>query len=186
MRKKFRIFATLTSMVLVLIVMSVGIWAASQATVTSEGGMLTFTAGSEVYATVELDQDYTDSSFVADDSAEFGATDLAKDSDTLTLANYNFNKKDEYIFVLKITNNNPDSVALNVVLTLNEEDSSDKFNVAVSTDNSSYDDYSGEKNYSIDQGANQMIYVKLSMSDKTASASGNIRFSINLTNEASQ
>ncbi len=186
MRKKFRIFATLTSMVLVLIVMSVGIWAATQATVTSTGGSLTFTAGSEVYATVELDQDYTGSSFAADDSVVFGATDLAKDSDTLTLANYNFNEKEEYIFVLKITNNNPDSVDLNVTLTLVEEDDANKFDVAVSTDDSSYDPYSEGKNYSIAHGANQMVYVKLSMSDKTASASGNISFSINLTNGASQ
>lgn len=184
MRKKFRIFATLTSMVLVLIVMSVGIWAATQATVTSTGGSLTFTAGSEVYATVELDKVY-DGTFSSDGSSvEFNAT--SSDTGELALENYNFNEANEYIFALKITNNNPDSVVLNVALTLNETDENNKFDVEISRDGKSYTPYSEEQNYQINQNSDQMIYVKLSMSDKTASASGNISFSINLTNEASQ
>lgn len=184
MRKKFRMFATLTSMVLVLIVMSVGIWAATQATVSSTGGSLTFTAGSEVYAKVELDQVY-EGTFGVDDSVEFGANNLDVDSDSLTLADYNFNTNGgkDYIFALKITNTNPTSCTLNAVLTLNG--SYDSYTVQVSTDNTSYSEYSSKITYDAITNE-QMIYVKIILNDKTVTSSGNIGFDIVLTNTQAQ
>lgn len=59
MRRKFRIFSTLTAMVLVLIVMCVGIWAATQITIQGSGNV-SFVA-KDVMAKVSITVDDADS-----------------------------------------------------------------------------------------------------------------------------
>lgn len=61
MRRKFRIFSTLTAMVLVLIVMCVGIWAATQITIQGSGNV-SFVA-KDVMAKVSIFVDDSDSPF---------------------------------------------------------------------------------------------------------------------------
>lgn len=56
MRKKFRIFSTITAMVLVVLVMCVGIWAATQATVSGTGNLI-FTTSGDVQAIVTIKSD---------------------------------------------------------------------------------------------------------------------------------
>lgn len=57
MRKKFRIFSTVATMALVVLIMCVGLWAAKDVTITSgsNDGSLTVEATNDIFATVTVD-----------------------------------------------------------------------------------------------------------------------------------
>ena len=124
MRKKFRIFSTLTAMVLVVIVMCVGIWAASQATITGSDGSLTVNHSSNVFATVTVN--FGDA-FGADNpqnvqTFEFDATTTDSDSKTISLPHYVFESgKSSVSFVVTVKNdstNGSSNLAANLSVNL--------------------------------------------------------------------
>ena len=103
MRKKFRIFSTLTAMVLVVIVMCVGIWAATQAEVTGTG-TLSF-AFNEIKATVQIDS--ADSIIENKTSKTFDFSDPTQPTATgeVAFTNLSFSSsKKDYTFTITITN----------------------------------------------------------------------------------
>lgn len=113
MRKKFRIFSTLTAMVLVVIVMCVGIWAASQATITGSGS-LSFTGASDVKATVTISS--KDGSIIdGSQSREFkfdGSESSSTSNQTFSFGQLVFSSgKKSYSFTITIQNDFTNKVA---------------------------------------------------------------------------
>ena len=113
MRKKFRIFSTLTAMVLVVIVMCVGIWAASQATITGSGS-LSFTGASDVKATVTISSQ--DGSSIIDGSQskefKFDGSESSPSNQEFSFGQLVFSSgKKSYSFTITIQNDFTDKVA---------------------------------------------------------------------------
>lgn len=150
MRRKFRIFSTLTAMALVLVVLCVGIWAATTANITSTGGSLTVNVSDQLLATVEFD--FGADGQVSERQPIFKYTaEQGPNSETVTLPNYEFTAIDKDVsFKVKITNDYLDGSTLsgtiestveeeapfNVVITPSESLSSGSFTVPA---------YSGDK-----------------------------------------
>ena len=182
MRRKFRIFSTLTAMVLVLIVMCVGIWAATQASVTSTGGNLTFTAGSDVFATVDLDASGAGTSTTLDKTFTFSGSETNSDAaETVTLPDFTFSSENQtYTFTIAVTNTysgSDETYNLNASLQLTEVDESNQFKVQVNSV-----DYSTLLNETIAKGANKTFTVTVTyMGDFATSATGSINFILQLT-----
>lgn len=182
MRRKFRIFSTLTAMVLVLIVMCVGIWAATQASVTSTGGNLTFTAGSDVFATVDVDASGPGTSTTLDEHFTFSGSETnAEAAETVTLPDFTFSSENQtYTFTIVVTNTysgSDETYNLNASLQLDEVDGSDQFKVQVNSE-----DYSTQLIQTVAKGDYHEFTVTVTYDgDFTTSASGSINFILELT-----
>ena len=110
MRRKFRIFSTLTAMVLVLIVMCVGIWAATQITIQGSGNV-SFVA-KDVMAKVSI--------FVDDSDSPFYNNEFDQDSeglDTISLPNFEFENSEDgmsHVLWIRIENMYAESSDINI------------------------------------------------------------------------
>lgn len=130
MRRKFRIFSTLTAMALVLVVLCVGIWAATTANIISTGGSLTVNVSDQLLATVEFD--FGDDGDVSDRKPVFNYTaEQGPTSETVTLPNYEFTATDKEVsFRVKITNDYLDDSTLSGTITSTVEEEA-PFNVVI-------------------------------------------------------
>lgn len=169
MRKKFRIFSTLTAMVLVVIVMCVGIWAASQATITGFGS-LSFTGASDVKATVTISSQ--DGSIIdGSQSREFkfdGSESSSPSNQTFSFGQLVFSSgKKSYSFTITIQNDFTDKVANKLSSKLEITGVTEPFTVTVDPT-----DYTAEKEVS----SSELTYtVTISYSgdyEESASANG--------------
>ena len=103
MRRKFRLFSTLTAMALVLVVLCVGIWAATSASITSSGGSLTVETTDDVLATVVFNFDNQHSS--SNKTITFDTSNTNPASETIALPNYEFTATTKsYSFSIEVTN----------------------------------------------------------------------------------
>ncbi len=114
-KRKIKLFASLTSLVLVVAVMAVGVWAASNATVNITGNV-SYTANGNVNATITLDQTLNGTELGAQQTAEFlGNETSSASTKTLKLGNEGTvtlsQKEDDpsadivYTYTVVITNN---------------------------------------------------------------------------------
>lgn len=123
MRRKFRIFSTLTAMALVLVVLCVGIWAATAAKITGTDGQLSVTATTDILATIEFNFGESDKQIIIfdtndeDDASQYYATK------TVNLPSYTYAETDENkskSFTITITNDYTDDLtALDGTLVIN-------------------------------------------------------------------
>lgn len=176
MRKKFRIFSTLTAMVLVVIVMCVGIWAASQATITGSGS-LSFTGASDVKATVTISSQDGSTIIGGQETQTFkfdGSESSSPSNKTFSFGQLVFSSgKKSYSFTITIKNDFTDKVANKLSSKLEIEGVTEQFKVTVDPT-----DYEAEKEVS----SSDLTYtVTISYSgDYEESASAN-DFSVMLT-----
>lgn len=119
MRRKFRLFSTLTAMALVLVVLCVGIWAATSAKITSSGGSLTVNVSDQLLATVEFN--FGTDGIVDEREPKFEYTaESGLESETVTLPNYTFTADDKDVsFEVKVTNDYLDGSTLTGEITSN-------------------------------------------------------------------
>lgn len=183
MRKKFRIFSTITAMVLVVLVMCVGIWAASQATVTGTGNLI-FTTSGDVSATVILDKSYENEEFTSDSQLVInsGAVDsYNQDFEDFDMNFTSSNRVKE--FAIQITNNN-DAESMTISITFTEPDSD--YSVTYKSLNSKLS--TSGNSVTGDLGASEVdtIIVTIELADNAApNSEEKISFNISLTGNAS-
>lgn len=175
MRKKFRIFSTLTAMVLVVIVMCVGIWAATRAEVTGSGS-LSFTGGSDVKATVTI---YSSDGIIGDQETQTFKFDGSESSSTSTKS-FEFGQlvfsssKQSYSFTITVQNDFTDKDANKLSSQLQITGVEEPFTVKVDPT-----DYTAEKEVS---SSNLTYTVTISYSgDYEESASAGFSVSLNLS-----
>lgn len=78
-KRKIKLLASLTSLVLVVAVMAVGVWAASTATVNITGNV-SYTANGNVNATITLDQTLNSEALGTQQTAEFEGNETSSDN----------------------------------------------------------------------------------------------------------
>ena len=116
-KRKIKLLASLTSLVLVVAVMAVGVWAASTATVNITGNV-TYTASGNVKATITLDQTLNGTALGDQQTAKFLGSETDTDSanektlqlgndGTVTLSQVETNPSADivYTYTVVITNN---------------------------------------------------------------------------------
>lgn len=183
MRKKFRIFSTITAMVLVVLVMCVGIWAASQATVTGTGNLI-FTTHGDVSATVILDKSYENEEFTSDSKLVInsGAVDsYNQDFEDFGMNFTSSNRVKE--FAIQITNNN-DAESMTISITFTEPDSD--YSVTYKSLNSKLSTSGSSLTGNLGASEVDTIIVTIELADNAAPDSNEkIEFNISLTGNAS-
>lgn len=112
MRRKFRLFSTLTAMALVLVVLCVGIWAATAAKITGNDGKLSVTATTDILATVKFDFGDSGSQTIKFDTNDEDDESQAYATKTVNLPSYTYAETDEdksKSFTVIITNDYTDN-----------------------------------------------------------------------------
>lgn len=106
MKRRIRILTTVVAMVLVTIMMSIGIYAAAQGTV-SNTGTITFEA-KDVFATVSVSKQKNEETATTVDTVSFDSTTAPGEpsaSDVITLGDFAFTKADDvWKIVVTVTN----------------------------------------------------------------------------------
>lgn len=167
MKKRIRIISTVLSLVLVVATLCVGIWAATQVSVTGSGN-LSFT-GSDVYATVTLE---SSSGVTFDASATKTITFVpgTQTQDNIAVAGLEFTSSDmtAKTFTVKVKNDFQ-SDSIDVVLTATVEESK-PFTASVSESGTATVAAAGEKTFTV-----TITYTgQASGSDDTATFSFNL------------
>lgn len=151
MRRKFRIFSTLTAMVLVLIVMCVGIWAATQITIQGSGNV-SFVA-KDVMAKVSI--------FVDDSDSPFYEKTFNQDSeglDNIGMPNFEFENSEagkSHTLKVKIENMYESSISINAYVGCAVPDPyTDDFTISIL-------DSTSNNIYTISNGQNKEITVTI-------------------------
>lgn len=178
MKKRIRIISTVLSLVLVVATLCVGIWAATQVSVTGSGN-LSFT-GSDVYATVTLES--SESSSVTFDSSATKTITFKPGTQTqnnIAVAGLEFTSSDMMTaktFTVKVKNDFQ-SDSINVVLTATVEESK-PFTASVSESGTATVAAAGEKTFTV-----TITYTgEASGSDDTAM----FNFNLSLTKTATE
>lgn len=178
MKKRIRIISTVLSLVLVVATLCVGIWAATQVSVTGSGN-LSFT-GSDVYATVTLES--SESSSVTFDSSATKTITFKPGTQTqnnIAVAGLEFTSSDmtaKKTFTVKVKNDFQ-SDSINVVLTATVEESK-PFTASVSESGTATVAAAGEKTFTV-----TITYTgQASGSDDTAM----FNFNLSLTKTATE
>ncbi len=172
MRKKFRIFSTLTAMVLVVIVMCVGIWAASQATITGSGS-LTFTGGSDVKAKITISSDDA----IIDGSKSkvfdfYGSESNSDNEQSFGFGNLSFSAdKQSYAFTITIHNTFNDPNTDKLASSLEITGIASPFNVTVNPE-----DYTTDK----EVASEDLIYTVTISYDGEYEETASATFSVSL------
>lgn len=151
MRRKFRLFSTLTAMALVLVVLCVGIWAATSANITSSGGSLTVGTTDDVLATVVFNFD--DQHSGSNKEITFDTSDTTSPaSETIALPNYEFTATTKsYSFSIVVTNDFTDgSSVLDGDLTVSVTESD--FEVTIEKDS---EDYTSATSFEVPAGTSE-------------------------------
>ena len=137
MRRKFRIFSTLTAMALVLVVLCVGIWAATAAKITGTDGQLSVTATTDILATIDFVFGESDKQAIIFDTNDEDDASQNYATKTVNLPSYTYAETDENkskSFTIIITNDyTDDSTALAGTLDINLVDKTN-FSVNVTGD----------------------------------------------------
>ena len=175
MKKRIRIISTVLSLVLVVATLCVGIWAATQVSVTGSGN-LSFT-GSDVYATVTLE---SSSGVTFDASATKTITFVpgTQTQDNIAVAGLEFTSSDmtAKTFTVKVKNDFQ-SDSIDVVLTATVEESK-PFTASVSESDTATVAAAGEKTFTV-----TITYTgQASGSDDTAT----FNFNLSLTKTATE
>ena len=175
MKKRIRIISTVLSLVLVVATLCVGIWAATQVSVTGSGN-LSFT-GSDVYATVTLE---SSSGVTFDASATKTITFVpgTQTQDNIAVAGLEFTSSDPTAktFTVKVKNDFQ-SDSIDVVLTATVEESK-PFTASVSESGTATVAAAGEKTFTV-----TITYTgEASGSDDTAM----FNFNLSLTKTATE
>ncbi len=175
MKKRIRIISTVLSLVLVVATLCVGIWAATQVSVTGSGN-LSFT-GSDVYATVTLE---SSSGVTFDASATKTITFVpgTQTQDNIAVAGLEFTSSDmtAKTFTVKVKNDFQ-SDSIDVVLTATVEESK-PFTASVSESGTATVAAAGEKTFTV-----TITYTgEASGSDDTAM----FNFNLSLTKTATE
>lgn len=175
MKKRIRIISTVLSLVLVVATLCVGIWAATQVSVTGSGN-LSFT-GSDVYATVTLE---SSSGVTFDASATKTITFKpgTQTQDNIAVAGLEFTSSDmtAKTFTVKVKNDFQ-SDSIDVVLTATVEESK-PFTASVSESGTATVAAAGEKTFTV-----TITYTgEASGSDDTAM----FNFNLSLTKTATE
>lgn len=176
MKKRIRIISTVLSLVLVVATLCVGIWAATQVSVTGSGN-LSFT-GSDVYATVTLE---SSSGVTFDASATKTITFVpgTQTQDNIAVAGLEFTSSDptaKKTFTVKVKNDFQ-SDSIDVVLTATVEESK-PFTASVSESGTATVAAAGEKTFTV-----TITYTgEASGSDDTAM----FNFNLSLTKTATE
>lgn len=181
MKKRIRIISTVLSLVLVVATLCVGIWAATQVSVTGSGN-LSFT-GSDVYATVTLES--SESSSVTFDSSATKTITFKPGTQTqnnIAVAGLEFTSSDmssdmtAKTFTVKVKNDFQ-SDSIDVVLTATVEESK-PFTASVSESGTATVAAAGEKTFTV-----TITYTgEASGSDDTAM----FNFNLSLTKTATE
>lgn len=177
MKKRIRIISTVLSLVLVVATLCVGIWAATQVSVTGSGN-LSFT-GSDVYATVTLES--SESSSVTFDSSATKTITFKPGTQTqnnIAVAGLEFTSSDPTAktFTVKVKNDFQ-SDSIDVVLTATVEESK-PFTASVSESGTATVAAAGEKTFTV-----TTTYTgQASGSDDTAT----FNFNLSLTKTATE
>lgn len=175
MKKRIRIISTVLSLVLVVATLCVGIWAATQVSVTGSGN-LSFT-GSDVYATVTLES----SSGVTFDASATKTITFKQGTQTqnnIAVAGLEFTSSDPTTktFTVKVKNDFQ-SDSIDVVLTATVEESK-PFTASVSESGTATVAAAGEKTFTV-----TITYTgEASGSDDTAT----FNFNLSLTKTATE
>ena len=183
MRKKFRIFSTITAMVLVVLVMCVGIWAATQATVSSTGGDLTFNVSdSDIYAKVSYDSNASSGEFTEEKSVTIAPSANGNPIYSIELNPYVFTSENHtYIFAIKIENLSSNNTLVPDI-NFTEKDDNSAFDITYSNEYDGSYQNSYTVNDPIAPGDNLTIYVKMELvSTIVSEVSGKISFTISLS-----
>lgn len=175
MKKRIRIISTVLSLVLVVATLCVGIWAATQVSVTGSGN-LSFT-GSDVYATVTLE---SSSGVTFDASATKTITFVpgTQTQDNIAVAGLEFTSSDmtAKTFTVKVKNDFQ-SDSIDVVLTATVQESK-PFTASVSESGTATVAAAGEKTFTV-----TITYTgQASGSDDTAT----FNFELELTKTATE
>ena len=134
MRRKFRIFSTLTAMALVLVVLCVGIWAATAAKITGTNGQLSVTATTDILATIEFNFGESDKQTIIFDTSVEDDASQNYATKTVNLPSYTYAETDENktkSFTITVRNDYTDDLtALDGTLVVNLVDKTN-FSVVV-------------------------------------------------------
>lgn len=167
MKKRIRIISTVLSLVLVVATLCVGIWAATQVSVTGSGN-LSFT-GSDVYATVTLESS-SGVTFGASATKTITFEPGTQTQDNIAVAGLEFTSSDmtAKTFTVKVKNDFQ-SDSIDVVLTATVEESK-PFTASVSESGTATVAAAGEKTFTV-----TITYTgQASGSDDTATFSFNL------------
>lgn len=113
MRRKFRLFSTLTAMALVLVVLCVGIWAATAAKITGNDGKLSVTATNDILATVTFNFGSGNRQTITFDTNDEDDESQAYATKTVNLPSYTYAETDDgksKSFNITITNDYTDNL----------------------------------------------------------------------------